>query len=30
VGKRLADGDVGMAGMAALDDIVEMVRTLTA
>jgi phosphopantothenoylcysteine decarboxylase len=30
VSKRLADGDVGMGGMAALDDIVEMVRTHTA
>jgi phosphopantothenoylcysteine decarboxylase len=30
VSKRLADGDVGMGGMAALDDLVAAVRVLTA
>jgi phosphopantothenoylcysteine decarboxylase len=29
VSKRLADGDVGMGGMAAVDDIVGVVRSLT-
>jgi phosphopantothenoylcysteine decarboxylase len=29
VSKRLADGDVGMGGMAALEDIVAVVRSLT-